>query len=88
MFKISVIKRDNKQSKRKVAPVLLFFKLSTMPWRCTGGVEVQLHAFLTLAIDGGEWSASCPSCFTYGERASSIHWIGGWVGPSTEFIHE
>jgi len=29
-------------------------------WR----VEVQLHAFLTLALDVGEWSASCPSCFT------------------------
>jgi len=23
-----------------------------------GGVEIQLHAFLTLALDGGEWSAS------------------------------
>jgi len=24
------------------------------------GVEVQFHAFLTLALDGGEWSASHP----------------------------
>jgi hypothetical protein len=24
------------------------------------GVEVQLHAFLTLALDGDEWSASQP----------------------------
>jgi hypothetical protein len=29
------------------------------------GVEVQLHAFLTSALDGGEWSA----------------WIWDWVGP-------
>jgi hypothetical protein len=29
------------------------------------GVEVYLHAFLTLlALDGSEWSASCPRCFT------------------------
>jgi len=37
----------------------------------------QLNAFLTLAPDGGEWSASRPSHFTPG-----AHWIGGswWVG--------
>jgi hypothetical protein len=28
------------------------------------GVEVQLHAFLTSALDGGEWSASRPGRFT------------------------
>jgi len=28
-------------------------------WR----VEVELHTFLTLAVDGGEWSASCPGRF-------------------------
>jgi len=28
------------------------------------GVEVYIHAFLTLALRGGEWSASCPVCFT------------------------
>jgi hypothetical protein len=36
---------------------------------------------LTLALDGGEWSASCPSCFTPRERAPGTHWIGGQVGP-------
>jgi hypothetical protein len=40
-----------------------------------------LHAFLTSALDGGEWSASWPSRFTPRERASGIHWIGGWMGP-------
>jgi hypothetical protein len=33
------------------------------------GVEVQLHEFLTAALDGGEWSASRPSRFTPMERA-------------------
>jgi hypothetical protein len=42
-------------------------------------VEVQLHAFLTLALDGGEWSASHSSRFTPRERAPGTHWIGGWV---------
>jgi len=33
------------------------------------GVEVYLHAFLTSALDGGEWSASGPDRFTSGDRA-------------------
>jgi hypothetical protein len=48
-----------------------------------GGVEIQLHAFLTLALDGSVWSVSCPGYFTPRERASSTHWIGGWVGTRT-----
>jgi hypothetical protein len=36
---------------------------------------------LTSALEGGEWSASCPSHFTPRERAPVTHWIGGWVGP-------
>jgi hypothetical protein len=43
-------------------------------------VEVQLHVLLTLALDGGEWSASCPGCFTPEKIVPSCHWIGGWVG--------
>jgi hypothetical protein len=27
-------------------------------------VEVKLYAFFTSALDGGEWSAACPGCFT------------------------
>jgi hypothetical protein len=45
------------------------------------GVEVQLHSFLTSALDGGEWSASRPGRFKPKERAPGTHWIGGWVGP-------
>jgi hypothetical protein len=41
-----------------------------------GGVGVYIHIFLTLALVGGEWSASRPCRFTPG-----THWIGGWVDP-------
>jgi hypothetical protein len=43
------------------------------------GVEVQLHAFLTSALDGGEWLALFPGRFT-SKITRSNHWIGGWVG--------
>jgi hypothetical protein len=42
--------------------------------------SMEHHAVKTLALDGGEWSASHPSCFTRRERAPGTHWIGGWVG--------
>jgi hypothetical protein len=38
------------------------------------------HSLIS-ALDGGEWSASCPGLFTPRERAPGTHWIGGWVGP-------
>jgi hypothetical protein len=50
--------------------------LITTPWG-SGGIA---PLFLTSALDGGEWSASCPGRFTRREIAPSIHWIGGWVG--------
>jgi hypothetical protein len=46
-----------------------------------GGMDVQLHVFITSALDGGKWSASHPSYFTPGEGTYSTHWIGGRVGP-------
>jgi hypothetical protein len=46
-----------------------------------GGLDVQIHVFLTSALAGGEWSASRLSCFTPGERTPGVHWIGGWVDP-------
>jgi hypothetical protein len=45
-----------------------------------GGVDVQIHIFLTLALVGGEWSASCAGCFAPGETAPRTHWIV-WVDP-------
>jgi hypothetical protein len=46
-----------------------------------GGVDVEIHIFLTSALAAGEWSASGPCRFTSEERAPGTHWIGGWVGP-------
>jgi hypothetical protein len=45
-----------------------------------GRMEVQLHAFLTLALDGGMWLVSHPGCFTPGERAAGIDWTGSQMG--------
>jgi hypothetical protein len=76
------------------AELLLYWKTCSkvkvkLPLRLTkhhilktyGRVEVQLHAFLTSALDGGEWSRSRPGRFIPGERASDINWIGVWVSP-------
>jgi hypothetical protein len=46
-----------------------------------GRVEVYIHAFFTSALGEVEWSASQPSRFTLRERPSSIHGIGGSMGP-------
>jgi hypothetical protein len=43
----------------------------------SGGIVPQ---FLTLALDGGEWSVSRPGRFTPGERAPNAHWVRDWVG--------
>jgi hypothetical protein len=49
-----------------------------------GGVNIQIHIFLTSALAGGEWSVSLPCHFTPGERAPGTHWIGGWVNPRAD----
>ena len=42
---------------------------------------MYLHSFLTLALDGGEWSISGPGHFTpIGRKGSYTHQMGGWVG--------
>jgi len=41
------------------------------------GVEVQLHASITSALDGGEWSDSHSGRFTSRVRAAGILMIGG-----------
>jgi hypothetical protein len=41
-----------------------------------GEVDEQLHAFLTTALDEGEWSASGTGCFTPEERTSGTHYLG------------
>jgi hypothetical protein len=37
---------------------------------------ISAHS-LTSALDGGEWSASRPGCFTPKEGSPPTHWIGG-----------
>jgi hypothetical protein len=61
----------------KTYPVLIKHNTIKSHWE----VEVHLHAFLTSAGDGGEWSASCLGHFTAWGRASGIYWAGRWVGP-------
>jgi hypothetical protein len=39
------------------------------------GVEVLLHLFLTLGLEGGQWSAYRPSCLI----PLPTHTIEGWV---------
>jgi hypothetical protein len=46
----------------------------------SGGIA---PSFLSSTLDGGEWSASCPVCFTARERALGTHWIGGLGGPQS-----
>jgi hypothetical protein len=67
-----------KGKKRK--PVTVLF------WNWAPSMEVEWRKsstyFLTSAVDGGEWSASCPGRFTLRERAPATHWIGWWVATS------
>jgi hypothetical protein len=45
-----------------------------------GGVEVELHIFLTSTLDGDEWSASRPGSFTPGDAAPvPIVLEAGWA---------
>jgi len=39
---------------------------------------------LTSALDGGEWSASCPRHFSPRERAPGTHWTGGYISPRAD----
>jgi hypothetical protein len=45
-----------------------------------GGLEVQLHSFLTSALDGGEWSMPRPSRITpTKESQAPIVQEAGWA---------
>jgi hypothetical protein len=46
-------------------------------------MEVYLHAFLTSALDGGEFSVSRPGRFTPEDIALDIYWIREWMGPQS-----
>jgi hypothetical protein len=48
--------------------------------RAYGGVDVQIHIFLTSAQVGGKYSFT-PRPLYPGERAAGTHLTGGWVVP-------
>jgi hypothetical protein len=48
-----------------------------------GGVDVEIHIFLTLALVGGEWSASRSDCFTSEERAPRYSLYRSLGGPQS-----
>jgi hypothetical protein len=52
--------------------LVLVIHLDYVWW--SGGIA---PSFLTWALDGGKWSASCPGHFTHMETGPAIHWIGG-----------
>jgi hypothetical protein len=71
--------KANVKVKVKVNVSLFLTKYQAM--KKYSGMEVQLHAFLTSALDGSDWLQ--PGRFPLRERASVTHWIGGWVAPRT-----
>jgi hypothetical protein len=61
---------------KKVVSLYLIEHYAMKTWG-SGGIA---PTFLTLALEGGEWSASRPGRFTPGEIATGAYWLG-WVGP-------
>jgi hypothetical protein len=67
--------RMERETKYEVIKVKVKVKLSlgTTPWRRIGEWRYSFTLSLTSALDGGEWSASCPGRFTPRERAPGTH---------------
>jgi len=59
-----------------------------MLWGQAGGMEVQLHLFITLVPHIGEWSASLPGCFIPGKRVLNIHQTEHRVGHKASLSFE
>jgi hypothetical protein len=57
------------QSTKMVLVMRVNVKLSMKAY---GGVDVQIHVFLTSALTGGEWSASRPGHFTPGKKKAAV----------------
>jgi hypothetical protein len=52
-----------------------------------GGLDIQIHIFLTSGLIGGEWSASRHGSLTAVENPPGIYWMGGWVNPRAGLNH-
>jgi len=64
--------------------MVLYFVFTPETWyiceKGVLGVYLWLHAFLTSALDGDEWSGSRPGRFASRENVAVTHWIGGSMG--------
>jgi hypothetical protein len=58
----------NGQAHRKCVTIKKVKLSRCKPWKQTEDTEAQFHSFLTLVLDGGEWSAACPSNFAPSEE--------------------
>jgi hypothetical protein len=48
--------------------------------KACGNTKVGLRAFLTLALEGGEWSVTCPTPLASRKEPSTlIQWEAGWT---------
>ena len=56
--------------------ILYLVSALSTPWIGVGGVEICIHTYLTLALDGNVLSAS-----RHGHICT--HWMGSWVGYTT-----
>jgi hypothetical protein len=55
----------------------MFAVLKRHPMKTCGGMELQLHIFLTSALYGGEWPDLQSSHFSLGKRVLGTKWTGG-----------
>jgi hypothetical protein len=61
--------------KKKIVPDVTEHHATKVYWEWR---YISMHS-LASALDGGEWSASCPGRFTSRERAPGTRYIGGWM---------
>jgi hypothetical protein len=52
------------------------------PWRNTGVPDIYRHWFLTPALVGSGWWASCAGRLILSERVSGTHWTEDYMGPT------
>jgi hypothetical protein len=76
---VSLLKNVKENSNKNRANESLHNVLKVKTVKSYGAVLE--YAFLTLALDSGEWLASRPGRFTPTESAPVSPWIGSWVGP-------
>jgi hypothetical protein len=66
MNEVNILQLKSKEDKGRIKSSLCLTKHHDMKAYC--GMKAQLHAFLTSALEGGEWSASRPGRFSPGKE--------------------